>query len=64
MDVSGAKKAAGVIAVVTAPEVGDRKKGKFNTAKLFGGNEVSIIIRRSQSSWQRRLNRRVPLPRS
>jgi xanthine dehydrogenase YagR molybdenum-binding subunit len=40
MDVSGAKKAAGVIAVVTALEVGDRKKGKFNTAKLFGGDEV------------------------
>ncbi|QPB23636.1 aldehyde oxidoreductase molybdenum-binding subunit PaoC [Rhizobium sp. 007] len=40
MDVSAAKKAPGVIAVVTAPEVGERKKGKFNTAKLFGGDEI------------------------
>ncbi|MDR6631963.1 xanthine dehydrogenase YagR molybdenum-binding subunit [Phyllobacterium sp. 1468] len=40
MNVSAAKKSPGVLAVVTAPEVGDRKKGKFNTANLFGGNEV------------------------
>ncbi len=40
MDVSAAKNAPGVLAVVTAPEVGERKKGKFNTAKLFGGDEI------------------------
>jgi xanthine dehydrogenase YagR molybdenum-binding subunit len=40
MDISTAKKAPGVIAVVTAPEVGKLKKGKYNTANLFGGDEV------------------------
>lgn len=40
MDVSTAKKAPGVLAVVTTLDVGERKKGKFNTAKLFGGDEV------------------------
>ncbi|NKL35821.1 molybdopterin-dependent oxidoreductase [Rhizobium leguminosarum bv. viciae] len=40
MDVSAAKKAAGVLAVVTTLDIGERKKGKFNTAKLFGGDEV------------------------
>jgi xanthine dehydrogenase YagR molybdenum-binding subunit len=40
MDVSAAKKAPGVLAVVTAPEIGERKKGKFNTVNLFGGNQV------------------------
>lgn len=34
------KKAPGVLAVVTALDVGKRKKGKFNTASLFGGDEV------------------------
>ncbi len=40
IDISAAEKAPGVLAVVTAPEVGERKKGKFNTAKLFGGDQV------------------------
>ncbi|MCQ1574410.1 xanthine dehydrogenase family protein molybdopterin-binding subunit [Neorhizobium galegae] len=40
MDVAAAQKASGVLAVVTTLSVGDRKKGKFNTAKLFGGDEV------------------------
>ncbi|MBY5403718.1 aldehyde oxidoreductase molybdenum-binding subunit PaoC [Rhizobium leguminosarum] len=40
MDVSAAKTAPGVLAVVTTLDVGERKKGKFNTAKLFGGDEV------------------------
>ncbi|MBB3527596.1 aldehyde oxidoreductase molybdenum-binding subunit PaoC [Rhizobium sp. BK456] len=40
IDVSAAKKAPGVLAVVTAPEVGERKKGRFNTAKLFGGEGI------------------------
>jgi len=40
MDVSAAKKAPGVLAVVTTLDVGQREKGKFNTAKLFGGDEV------------------------
>ncbi|MGO7449000.1 aldehyde oxidoreductase molybdenum-binding subunit PaoC [Rhizobium ruizarguesonis] len=40
MDVSAAKRAPGVLAVVTTLDVGERKKGKFNTAKLFGGDEI------------------------
>ncbi|API55557.1 xanthine dehydrogenase (plasmid) [Rhizobium leguminosarum] len=40
MDVSSAKTAPGVLAVVTTLDVGERKKGRFNTAKLFGGDEV------------------------
>ncbi|MGO7212872.1 aldehyde oxidoreductase molybdenum-binding subunit PaoC [Rhizobium ruizarguesonis] len=40
MDVSAAKRAPGVLSVVTTLDVGERKKGKFNTAKLFGGDEV------------------------
>ncbi|MBY5436175.1 aldehyde oxidoreductase molybdenum-binding subunit PaoC [Rhizobium leguminosarum] len=40
MDVSAAKRAPGVLAVLTTLDVGERKKGKFNTAKLFGGDEV------------------------
>jgi xanthine dehydrogenase YagR molybdenum-binding subunit len=40
MDVAAAKKAPGVLAVVTTLDVGARKKGKFNTANLFGGDEV------------------------
>ncbi|CDM60881.1 MULTISPECIES: aldehyde oxidoreductase molybdenum-binding subunit PaoC [Rhizobium] len=40
MDVSAVKMAAGVLAVVTTLDVGDRKKGKFNTAKLFGGDKI------------------------
>jgi xanthine dehydrogenase YagR molybdenum-binding subunit len=40
MDTSAAKKAPGVIAVVTTLDEGDLKKGKFNNAKLFGGEEI------------------------
>ncbi|MGZ2385860.1 aldehyde oxidoreductase molybdenum-binding subunit PaoC [Rhizobium brockwellii] len=40
MDVSAAKRAPGVLAVVTTLDIGERKKGKFNTAKLFGGDEI------------------------
>ncbi|TBY84983.1 aldehyde oxidoreductase molybdenum-binding subunit PaoC [Rhizobium leguminosarum] len=40
MDVSAAKRAPGVLAVVTTLDIGERKKGRFNTAKLFGGDEV------------------------
>ena len=40
MDTSAAQKAPGVISVVTTLSVGDLGKGKLNTAKLFGGNEV------------------------
>ncbi|MGO6686424.1 aldehyde oxidoreductase molybdenum-binding subunit PaoC [Rhizobium leguminosarum] len=40
VDVSAAKKAPGVLAVVTTLDIGERKKGRFNTAKLFGGDEV------------------------
>ena len=40
IDASAAKKAPGVLGVITTLDVGDLKKGKFNTAKLFGGSEV------------------------
>ncbi|MDW9766603.1 aldehyde oxidoreductase molybdenum-binding subunit PaoC [Sinorhizobium meliloti] len=40
MDVAAAKTAPGVIAVVTSDGVGELKKGKYNTAKLFGGTEI------------------------
>ena len=40
MDVQAARAAPGVIAVVTARSAGRLGKGKFNTAKLFGGPEI------------------------
>ncbi len=40
MNVDAAKRAPGVLAVVTTLDVGKREKGKFNTAKLFGGDEI------------------------
>jgi xanthine dehydrogenase YagR molybdenum-binding subunit len=40
IDTAAAKSAPGVLAVVTTLDVGDREKGKFNTAKLFGGSEI------------------------
>ena len=40
MDVDAAKSASGVLAVVTTLDVGDREKGEYNTATLFGGSKV------------------------
>jgi len=40
MDVAAAQRAPGVISVVTTLSVGDLGKGKLNTAKLFGGDEI------------------------
>ncbi len=40
MNVDAAKRAPGVLAVVTTLDVGEREKGKFNTASLFGGDEI------------------------
>ena len=40
MDLSAAKSAPGVIAIVTAREAGKLGKGKYNTAKLLGGPEI------------------------
>jgi xanthine dehydrogenase YagR molybdenum-binding subunit len=40
MDVDAAKKAPGVLAVVTAENAGELAKGDFNTAKLLGGPEI------------------------
>jgi xanthine dehydrogenase YagR molybdenum-binding subunit len=40
MEVSRAKAASGVIAVVTADSAGKLGKGKYNTAKLLGGPEI------------------------
>ena len=46
MDTGAAKKRPGVLAVVTALEVGEREKGKYNTASLFGGEALSARNRR------------------
>jgi len=40
INVDAAKRAPGVLAVVTTLDVGKREKGKFNTASLFGGDEI------------------------
>jgi xanthine dehydrogenase YagR molybdenum-binding subunit len=40
MDLSRAKAASGVIAIVTAESAGNLSKGKYNTAKLIGGPEI------------------------
>ncbi|MGR9235130.1 xanthine dehydrogenase YagR molybdenum-binding subunit [Rhizobium leguminosarum] len=40
IDVAAAKRAPGVLAVVTTLDVGKREKGKFNTVNLFGGDQV------------------------
>jgi xanthine dehydrogenase YagR molybdenum-binding subunit len=40
MDVSAAKAAPGVIAIVTSDSMADLKTGKRNTAKLFGGRDI------------------------
>ncbi|WFU50124.1 aldehyde oxidoreductase molybdenum-binding subunit PaoC [Sinorhizobium terangae] len=40
IDATAAKSAPGVIAVVTSDGTGELKKGKYNTAKLFGGTEI------------------------
>jgi xanthine dehydrogenase YagR molybdenum-binding subunit len=40
MDMSRAKAASGVIAIVTAESAGNLGKGKYNTAKLLGGPEI------------------------
>ena len=41
MNISDAKRAPGVIAVVTADSAGKLGKGNFNTAKLLGGPEIA-----------------------
>jgi xanthine dehydrogenase YagR molybdenum-binding subunit len=40
IDTAAAKAAPGVLAVVTAADAGKLGKGKYNTAKLFGGPDV------------------------
>src|SRR5688572_4371965 len=40
MDLSGAKAAPGVIAIVTAQNAGKLGKGNFNTAPLLGGPQI------------------------
>ena len=40
MDVSEARRAPGVVAIVTAENAGKLGKGNFNTAKLLGGPEI------------------------
>src|ERR687893_159349 len=40
MDLSAAKAASGVLAIVTAESAGKLDKGRFNTARLLGGPEI------------------------
>ena len=40
IDLSAAKAAAGVLAIVTAENAGKLGKGNYNTAKLLGGPEI------------------------
>jgi len=40
MEVSAARRAPGVLAVVTALDVGSLAKGEYNTANLFGGDKI------------------------
>ena len=40
MDISRAKAASGVIAIVTPESAGNLGKGKYNTAKLLGGPQI------------------------
>jgi xanthine dehydrogenase YagR molybdenum-binding subunit len=40
MDLTEARRAPGVLAIVTAADAGKLGKGKFNTAKLLGGPEI------------------------
>src|SRR5215212_889064 len=40
MDLTAAKAASGVLAVVTADNAGKLDKGRFNTAKLLGGPDI------------------------
>ncbi|CAN7694724.1 aldehyde oxidoreductase molybdenum-binding subunit PaoC [Neorhizobium sp. LjRoot104] len=40
MNVDAAKRAPGVLAVVTTLDVGKREKGSFNTVNLFGGDQI------------------------
>ncbi len=40
MDLDAARKAPGVLAILTAKEAGELKKGKRNTARLLGGPEI------------------------
>ena len=40
MDLAAARKAPGVLAIVTARNAGKLAKGKFNTARLLGGPQI------------------------
>ncbi|KQO77571.1 aldehyde oxidoreductase molybdenum-binding subunit PaoC [Rhizobium sp. Leaf262] len=40
IDTSAAKRAPGVLSVVTTLDVGKREKGEYNTASLFGGDVI------------------------
>jgi xanthine dehydrogenase YagR molybdenum-binding subunit len=54
IDTEAAKKAPGVLAVVTTLDVGEREKGEYNTATVFGGDKiqhyhqaVAVVVARS-----------------
>ncbi len=40
IDAEAARRAPGVLAVVTALDAGEREKGEYNTATLFGGDRI------------------------
>jgi len=54
IDTEAARDAPGVLAVVTTLDVGEREKGKYNTATVFGGDKiehyhqaVAVVVARS-----------------
>jgi xanthine dehydrogenase YagR molybdenum-binding subunit len=60
MDLSAAKAAPGVLAIVTADTAGPLGKGDMNPPSCLAVRRSTIIIRRSRSSLPRRSNRRAP----
>ena len=62
MDVSAAKKAPGVIAVVTALDEGTGRRASSTPPNSSAATRCSITIRRSPWSWRRHSSRPVPPP--
>ena len=62
MDLTAAKAAPGVLAIVTAENAGKLGKGRLNTAPLLGGPTLPIITRPSPSSSPKHSSRHAPPP--
>ena len=61
IDLSKAKAAPGVLAIVTAENAGKLEEGFAQHGEVFSaGRTSSIMIRRSRSSWPRHSRRRAP----